>query len=79
MKQDYFETTDLGCAAGMLARRVSVVSLDTSDAARVVFRFENTAEVRGLAEDYFNGKLSVDASTYWNCSKNLKSMLYNLR
>ena len=74
---DSFSTTDLGCTAALVASGAQVLSLNKSSSNRVTFIFRNSVELSSTVEAYWNGELSVDAKTYFETQKWLKSRIYN--
>lgn len=72
---DEFRTSDLGCAAFLLAKGVPVLGLvPTVDGKRKLFRFE--AKERGVAAGYYQNGL-VEARTFFNAIRDVRSMLRN--
>lgn len=72
-----YTTSDLGCAAALVALGAHTQSLDKSNPARVVFIFGNSPELTKVVESYWNGLLKVDAKTFFETQKWLKSRIYN--
>jgi hypothetical protein len=72
----YVYNTDLGLSAALIAKGFDLVSLDTSKPkARFIFKTTNT--LNKAIQDYWNGKLDVDAINYFNVLKRLKSQIYS--
>jgi len=77
---DSFDTQDFGQAAALLAKGHELIFMHPlENSKRVVFHFVITPAIEQDAQDYWNGKLLVDAKQYWSESKNLKTRLYGLK
>lgn len=77
---DSFDTHDFGQAAALLAKGHEMTFMHPlENSKRVVFHFAITPAIEQDADDYWNGKLLVDAKQYWSESKNLKTRLYGLK
>ena len=75
-----FDTEDFGQAVSLLCMGHELIFMHPREnSQRVVFHFEITPTVEQHAQDYWNGKLLVDAKQYWAESKNLKTRLYGVR
>lgn len=76
---DSFDTQDFGQAASLLAKGHELIFMHPMEnSKRMVFHFAITPTIEQDAEDYWNGKLLVDAKQYWQESKNLKTRLYGV-
>jgi hypothetical protein len=73
---DYYETSDLGLAAALLACSVLLVKVNKDNPKRAVFIFIESIEVKGLVEAYWNGSMTVSALNYFENTKRLKSRIY---
>lgn len=74
---DYFQTTDLGSASAAVAAGFVLRSLIKDVPNRAQFVFDDTPELQATLEKYWSGSLSVDAKTYFETIKWLKTRLYN--
>jgi hypothetical protein len=74
---DNYTTSDLGCTTALVTCGHQVKSLDKSNPSRVVFIFHKTDELIKCTEAYWSGLLKVDAKTYFETQKWLKSRIYN--
>lgn len=73
------DTQDFGLAVALVCKGYELVDLEKSfRGKRITFRFNNKHGINQASQDYWNGKLLVNAKTYWNESKNLKTRLYSL-
>lgn len=76
---DLIDTQDFGLAVALICKKYDLLDLDKSfGARRITFRFADKPGINQASQDYWNGKLLVDAKTYWSESKNLKTRLYSL-
>ncbi len=73
-----YETTDLGCAAAIeCSRRFKPPKLDKSNPKKVLFCFQYEDGIQQAADDYFTFNFQVDAQTYFNFLRSLKTQIYN--
>lgn len=73
------DSQDMGLAVALLCKEYQLAELESPNyGARVTFRFVSEDGIEQAAQDYWNGKLEVDAKKYWNEAKNLKTRLYSL-
>jgi molybdopterin/thiamine biosynthesis adenylyltransferase len=72
-----YTTSDLGCVSALVATGIQIESVNRSNPQRVVFVFDASVELNQIVEAYWNGSLSVDAKTYFETQKWLKSRIYN--
>ena len=72
----YTYNTDLGLSAALISKGFELASLDTSNPkARFIFKVDESLNL--AIHNYWNGKLDVDALTYFNVLKRLKSQIYS--
>jgi hypothetical protein len=75
-----FDTEDFGQAVALLSKGYEIIDMHPKENnRRVVFHFEITPTIEQAAQDYWNGKLQVDAKQYQAESKNLKTRLYGVQ
>jgi hypothetical protein len=74
--ENYYETSDLGLAAALLACSVLLVRVNKDNPKRAVFVFIESIEVSNLVQEYWNGSLMVNALGYFENTKRLKSRIY---
>jgi len=73
------DSQDMGLAVALLCKEYQLAELERHQyGGRVTFRFTLDDGIDQAAQDYWNGKLEVDAKRYWNEAKNLKTRLYSL-
>ena len=77
--KDHYGTSDMGLGIALQCRGYILTEIEQSSSKRVTFKFKVTNGIYEAIQAYWNGKLSVDAKTYWNESKNLKTRLYSLK
>lgn len=82
MNKDYkqlLDSQDMGLAVALLCKEYQLAELERPEyGSRVTFRFILDDGIDQAAQNYWNGKLEVDAKRYWNEAKNLKTRLYSL-
>ncbi len=71
-------TEDFGQAVALVCKGYELFYMRVKRDKRVLFTFTPGAQLHQTAEDYWNGKLLVDAKRYWNESKNLKTRMYGM-
>lgn len=71
-----YQTSDLGFCAALVSANVPLVSMDKSMPRRVLFLFEQNAEITRMEADYWANRLPVDARTYFDTVKMLKTRIY---
>ena len=72
-----YQTTDIGSATALVSLGYSLACLDKSNPRRALFVFDNSTGIQAILKDYWSGSLSVDAKTYFETHKWLKSRIYN--
>ncbi len=72
-----YGTSDIGCAAPLIAANYPLLSLDRSDPHRVQFVFEYSKKLQATVDAYWGCKKRIDARTYFEALKSLKSRVYN--
>lgn len=79
-EKEHFSTQDMGLAIALLCSDYHLVGLEPpSSGQRITFCFQSTNSIEKTSQNYWDGKLSVDAKNFWNESKNLKTRLYSLK
>lgn len=80
MKKQLVDTEDFGLAIALVCCGYELAALERQKQGsnRITFRFLAHDSIDEDAQNYWSGKLTVDAKTYWNESKNLKTRLYSL-
>lgn len=74
-----FGTQDMGLAIALLSKGFEIVDIEEPKfGKRVTFRFKNNKNLAEASRLYWASSLLVDAKSYWNESKNLKTRLYSL-
>lgn len=74
---DNYTNSDLGCTTALVTCGFQIKSLDKSNPNRVVFIFSKTDELIKCADTYWNSLLKVDAKSFFENQKWLKSRIYN--
>ena len=72
-----FTTYDLGTAAALLCSDFLLLSLDRTNPRRVLFVFKRTKRIDTVANAYFADRLKLNARSFFDQLKALKSRLYN--
>jgi hypothetical protein len=74
---DYFTTSDLGLVSSLIASGYRVSRIDRSRSNRAVFLIKRNNKLNDLVSAYFNHQLKVDALTFFNSMKELKTRIYH--
>jgi hypothetical protein len=72
-----FTTYDLGTAAALLCSNFLLISLDRTNSRRVLFVFKRAKRIDIIANAYFANRLRLNARSFFDQLKALKSRLYN--
>lgn len=70
------ETHDLGLAAALVTKNYEIMNITWNEEGRALFVFYDGIGMEETWECFFNGRLDVDARTYFNNVKMLKSRIY---
>jgi len=73
----YFSTFDLGCSAALISVGFELISLDKQNPRKVLFCFRKKAGLEEAINDYFAGKLLIDARSLFDNIKALKNRIYS--
>ncbi len=71
-----FTTYDLGTAAALLCSDFVLLSLDRTNPRRVLFVFKYKKRIEETANAYFADRLKLNARSFFDQLKALKSRLY---
>ena len=72
----YFTNSDIGLAAGLIEYGFELISIDKAE-TKAKFIFKGKKDIGATINDYWNGKISVNALSYFNTLKRLKSQIYS--
>jgi len=79
MANKTYQTYDLGCASALITTGANLIELDRTDYKRVGFVFDYTFELETSLDRFWKNKLQVDARTYFENTKMLKTRIYSER
>lgn len=74
--EKYFSNSEMGLSAGLIEAGYQMVSVDKAE-AKAKFIFKGKKGISQAIDDYWNGKLQVNALGYFNTLKRLKSQIYS--
>ena len=74
---DVFTTYDLGVASALLTSGYKLLDVDRTNNRKVLFIFEQKADIEKVANSFFTDELRVKARSYFDNLKALKSKLYS--
>ena len=72
-----YQTSDIGSATALISIGYSLSSFDKTNSQRALFIFDNSPELQASLKGYWSGNLLVDAKTFFENHKWLKSRIYN--
>ena len=76
--ENYYYTTDLGCASAIIVAGIKLESLDKEIKPYVfIFKRDEENKVEKIAKSYFDYEFGIDAQTYFNSIKNLKNRIHS--
>lgn len=74
---DNLTTSDLGCAAALICVGFELISLDKQNPRKVLFVFRKKVVADEMVNNYFLGRLKVDARNFFDTTKMLKNLIYS--
>lgn len=74
-----YQTYDLGCASALITVGHNLIELDRTDYKRVGFLFAYSYDLEKSIDNFWKNKLQVDARTYFENTKMLKTRIYSER
>lgn len=72
-----FSTSDLGCSAALISTGFELVDLDKANPRKVLFIFEKRIGIEETVNEYWSGKLQLNARGLFDNIKMLKNRLYS--
>ena len=70
--------SEFGLVAGLMSLGYSPIERQ-KNGKRIEFLFESDDEFERLCNDYYNGRMSVDAQNYSNTMKSIKASIYRMQ
>ena len=77
MKKDTYLTADLALVACLLIRGCEISFVHCASKNKVLFELKKTPQLEDVVSAYFNYACQVDALSYFNRLKSLKSQIYS--
>jgi len=77
MNNIYFKTSDIGLCAALISSGYQVEGLEKIKDNRTTFSIKRDSYLDSNISKYFNHQLEVDALTFFNSMKELKSRIYH--
>lgn len=78
MKPEHlYSTYDLGLASALVSEGFELLEMDKSNLKKVAFCFSKTNKLEKIINDYWLGRLFVDARTIFENQKMLKNRIYS--
>ena len=74
---DSFLTYDIGLSSALLTLDFQLLSLNRDNPRKIGFLFARTSRLEDEAQNYFDGRLMVDARSLFENTKMLKNRIYS--
>ncbi len=74
---DSFLTYDIGLSSALLTLDFQLLSLNRDNPRKIGFLFARTPQLEDEAQNYFDGRLMVDARSLFENTKMLKNRIYS--
>jgi hypothetical protein len=71
-----YQTSDFLTAATLLVRKHSLLGIDTANPRRVVFQFQDHAQLHKDIELLNRGELLVDPTDFWAAERRCKQLIH---
>jgi hypothetical protein len=75
--ENKFSTSDLGIATALVSLGYEVPLHDKSNPTKVIFIFEDRNNINEAVKKFWSNQLPVDARTFFENTKMLKSRIWN--
>lgn len=75
-KNTYFKTSDLGLVAALQIFGYPIETMDRSNPAKIIFVIAGDKMMDDLIQKFWSKNLEVDALSYFESLKNIKSRIY---
>ena len=76
-QEEHFTTFDLGCSAALVSAGFELIYLDKQNPRKVLFCFREKEGLEEAINNYFAGKLLIDARSLFDNIKALKNRIYS--
>ena len=73
----HFLSYDIGLAAALTTLHFELISLNRDNPRKIGFIFSRTPELEQATQDYFAGRLQVDARSFFENIKMLKNRIFS--
>lgn len=73
----HFLSYDIGLVAALTTLHFELLSLDRTNSRKIGFIFPQTPELEQATQEYFAGRLSVDARSFFENIKMLKNRIFS--
>lgn len=77
LSDSHFVSYDIGLAAALITLHFELLSLDRTNPRKIGFIFPRTPELEQATQEYFAGRLSVDARSFFENTKMLKNRIFS--
>jgi len=79
-QNETYSTTDIALCTALNCKGYVIADIKQKPYSnKVVFTFNKDGEMDDIIQHYFDHKLNVDALSYFNCLKEAKNRIFNLR
>jgi hypothetical protein len=73
----HFVSYDIGLAAALATLHFELLSLNRDNPRKIGFIFSRTPELEQATQEYFAGRLAVDARSFFENTKMLKNRIFS--
>ena len=77
MNMEKYKTSDLGLASALMTIGYNVVEIDKTNVKKMLFVFKDSENLQEDINNYWNRKLEVEPTEYFNSMKALKTRIYD--
>jgi len=77
-KNNYFESSDLSLCSALCCYGYEVEEIIKNNSQKATFLIRKDEKLEGLIKKFWSHQLKVDALSYFNFLKEIKSRIYNL-
>ncbi len=74
-----YTTTDIALCTALICQGYVIVDITKQISGKATFSFNKDDQLNDILKLYFDHQLNVDALTYFNYLKEVKTRIYNIR
>lgn len=77
LEKDLYQSSDISLCAALSCYGYVVEGIERQPSGKATFLIEKNNEINNVIKRFFNHQLKVDALSYFNFLKELKTRIYN--